>query len=102
MTYTYKYPHPAVTVNALVFYQSESTTKVAPGVAEDNSLVILNAADEVAIDYFLKRRIEFTDIYKVMAYIFQHYKSSKIKKIEDVFFWDGWARAKTKEYLKKL
>ena len=69
---------------------------------EDNSLVILNAADEVAIDYFLKRRIEFTDIYKVMAYIFQHYKSSKIKKIEDIFFWDGWARAKTKEYLKKL
>ncbi len=28
MTYTYKYPHPAVTVDALVFYQSQSTTKV--------------------------------------------------------------------------
>ena len=68
----------------------------------DNSLVILNACDEVAIDYFLRKRIKFTDIYKVMAYIFKHYKSGKIKKIDEVFFWDSWARIKTEEYLKKL
>jgi len=69
---------------------------------EDNSLVILNAVDEVAIDYFLTRRIKFIDIYKVMAHIFRNYKSSKIKKIGDVFFWDNWARRKTEEYLNRL
>lgn len=69
---------------------------------EDNSLVILNAVDEIAIDYFLKGKIKFIDIYKVMAYIFRGYKSSAIKEIEDVFFWDNWARAKAEEYLKRL
>ncbi|MDP8290284.1 MAG: 1-deoxy-D-xylulose-5-phosphate reductoisomerase [Candidatus Susulua stagnicola] len=68
----------------------------------DNALVVLNAVDEIAIDYFLKRKIKFIDIHKVMTYFFRKYESSKIKKIEDVFFWDDWARNKTKEYLNKL
>lgn len=72
------------------------------GKKEDNSLVILNAVDEVAIDYFLRRRIKFIDIYKVMAHIFRNYKSSKIKIIEDVFFWDDWARKRAEEYLNRL
>jgi len=72
------------------------------GKKEDNSLVILNAVDEVAIDYFLRRKIKFIDIYKVMAKIFGNYKSSKIKRIGDVFFWDDWARKKAEEYLKRL
>ncbi len=69
---------------------------------EDNSLVILNAADEVAVEYFLSQRVKFTDIYKVMAYIFRRYKPSKIKRVEDVFFWDNWARGEAEKYLKKL
>ncbi|MBU1366321.1 MAG: 1-deoxy-D-xylulose-5-phosphate reductoisomerase [Candidatus Omnitrophica bacterium] len=68
---------------------------------EDNSLAILNACDEIAVGHFLKGKIEFTQIIKVMEYIFQHYPKSKIKSIEDVFFWDNWARIKTEEYLKK-
>lgn len=72
------------------------------GKKEDNSLVILNAVDEVAIDYFLRRRIKFIDIYKVMAHMFRNYKSSKIKRIGDVFFWDDWARRRTEEYLNRL
>ena len=72
------------------------------GKKEDNSLVILNAVDEVAIDYFLRKRIKFTDIYKIMAKIFGNYKSSKIKRIGDVFFWDEWARKRAEEYLKRL
>ena len=72
------------------------------GKKEDNSLVILNAVDEVAIDYFLRKRIKFTDIYKIMAKIFGNYKSSKIKRIGDIFFWDEWARKRAEEYLKRL
>jgi 1-deoxy-D-xylulose-5-phosphate reductoisomerase len=69
---------------------------------EDNSLVILNACDEVAIDWFLTKKIKFTDIYKVMKYIFNRYPSHKVKEVDDVLYWDKWARAKTKEYLGRL
>jgi len=68
----------------------------------DNSLAILGACDEIAVDYFLKKKINFTDIYKVMEHIYSDYPSQKIKNIEDVFFWDNWGRMKAKEYLKKL
>lgn len=69
---------------------------------KDNGLVVLNACDEVAIDYFLGQRIKFTDIYKVMAHIYSKYPRHKVKNINDVFFWDNWARIKTKDYLKKI
>jgi len=69
---------------------------------EDNSLVILNAADEVAIDYFLRRRIKFTDIHKVMTYMFKNYRPAKIKRVEDVFYWDKWAREEVTTYLKRI
>ena len=69
---------------------------------DGNSLVVLNACDEVAIDYFLRKKIKFTDIHKVMQHIDQEHSVCKIKGIEDIFFWDSWAREKTKEYLERL
>jgi 1-deoxy-D-xylulose-5-phosphate reductoisomerase len=69
---------------------------------KDNSLVILNACDEVMVEYFLKNKIKFLDMHKIMGYVFTHYKACRIKTESDVFFWDAWAREKTKEYLGKL
>lgn len=69
---------------------------------KDNSLAVLNACDEIAIDYFLQGKISFTDIYKAMHYLSQNYPLSQIKSINDIFYWDNWARIKTKEYLDKL
>lgn len=68
----------------------------------DNALVVLNACDELAIDYFLGKKIKFTDIHKVMRYIFKSYPSHQIRSIDDVFYWDNWSRIKTKEYLERL
>ncbi len=68
----------------------------------DNSLTILNAADEVAVDYFLKKKIKFTGIHKALEHIFKHYPSSSLKEIKDVFYWDNWARIKAKECLDRL
>lgn len=68
----------------------------------DNALVVLNACDEVAIDYFLKRRIPFTGIARALERMFEHYPHSCIRTVQDVFSWDSWAREKTKEYLEKL
>jgi 1-deoxy-D-xylulose-5-phosphate reductoisomerase len=67
----------------------------------DNSLVVINASDEVAIDYFLKGKITFLAIYKAIEYVFSRCRSKKISTLEDILFWDNWARAKTKEYLER-
>jgi 1-deoxy-D-xylulose-5-phosphate reductoisomerase len=69
---------------------------------DDNSLVILNACDEMAIEYFLKKKIRFTDIYKTMNYVFTHYPSKRLTSVKDVFYWNTWARQKTEEYLQTL
>ncbi len=66
---------------------------------DDNSLVILNACDEVVIDYFLNKRINFTQIEKILKKMFKIYPRKKIKSINDIYYWDQWARDKTKELL---
>ncbi|MDD4954746.1 MAG: 1-deoxy-D-xylulose-5-phosphate reductoisomerase, partial [Candidatus Omnitrophica bacterium] len=67
-----------------------------------NSLPVLNGCDEVAVEYFLNGRIKFTDMYKAMNYIFTHYKPSRMSALDDVFYWDAWARERTREYLRSL
>ncbi|MCK5494494.1 MAG: 1-deoxy-D-xylulose-5-phosphate reductoisomerase [Candidatus Omnitrophica bacterium] len=69
---------------------------------QDNSLIILNACDEIAIDYFLKKKIKFTDIHRVIKFMFNRYPAAKITDINDIFYWDNWGRIKTREYLNKL
>ncbi len=68
----------------------------------DNSLVVLNACDEVLVEAFLAKRIKFTDIFKVMRYMFNKYDSNVIGTLDDVFFWDLWSRVKTRERIEKL
>jgi 1-deoxy-D-xylulose-5-phosphate reductoisomerase len=68
----------------------------------DNSLVILNACDEVLVEAFLEKRIKFTDIFKIMRYMFNKYESNVINTLDDVFFWDLWARVKTRERIQKI
>ncbi|MCF7908857.1 MAG: 1-deoxy-D-xylulose-5-phosphate reductoisomerase [Candidatus Omnitrophica bacterium] len=69
---------------------------------QDNGLAVLNASDEVAIDHFLKGKIKFTDIYKIIAHISKIYPSCDIKNVNDVLYWDKWARRKTEERINKL
>lgn len=66
---------------------------------DDNSLVILNACDEVVVDYFLNKRINFTQIEKILKKMFKIYPRKKLKSIKDIYYWDQWARDKTKEFL---
>jgi 1-deoxy-D-xylulose-5-phosphate reductoisomerase len=66
---------------------------------DDNSLVILNACDEIAVDYFLRNKISFIQIEKIIKKIFKIYPAKQVKSIKDVYFWDNWSRKKTKEIL---
>ena len=44
---------------------------------------------------------EINEIYKAMDYLFKNYPSKKITSVEDIFYWDNWARKEVKEYLDK-
>ncbi|MCF7870610.1 MAG: 1-deoxy-D-xylulose-5-phosphate reductoisomerase [Candidatus Omnitrophica bacterium] len=65
----------------------------------DNSLIILNACDELVVNRFLDKKIKFIQIEKTLKKIFKIYPSKQVKSIKDVYFWDSWARKKTKEIL---
>ena len=62
--------------------------------------IIINAANEVLVDLFLKRKIEFLDIVKIINKIlkdkdFKKYAKRKPSSIKDIKIADNWARLKT-------
>ena len=63
---------------------------------------VLNAADEVAVNYFLKDRIGFTDIFKVVEKIVTSYKNINDPTLEEIILTDKEARIKAVEYIEAL
>jgi 1-deoxy-D-xylulose-5-phosphate reductoisomerase len=61
----------------------------------------LNAANEVAVDYFLQGKIKFTDIAKIIHRLTQIHKPIKKPNLEDILRVDSEIKEKTKEYIKK-
>ena len=62
--------------------------------------IIVNAANEVLVDLFLKRRISFLDIVKTINKIlkvknFKKYARINPKSLKDIKIADNWARLKT-------
>ena len=62
--------------------------------------IIVNAANEVLVDLFLKRKINFLDIVKTINKIlkgknFRKYARMKPKSLKDIKIADNWARLKT-------
>jgi len=62
--------------------------------------IIINASNEVLVDLFLKGKIRFLDIVKMINEIFKHkefkkYARKKAKSVEDIKITDNWARLKT-------
>ena len=66
------------------------------------SPIVLNASNEVAVDYFLKGKIKFTDIYYVIEKTLNIYSPSKPDKIDDVIDVDTIARIKSLEIIKEM
>ena len=52
--------------------------------ADDSSAIVMNAADEVAVDAFLKRKITFTDIPKIIEHAIARYNYNGVRSINDV------------------
>ncbi len=72
-------------------------------VKEDNSKgIYFNAANEVAVENFLKKRITFKQIYEVIFRTFDTKEMSKFTSIEDIFEIDKEARNISNMVIKSL
>jgi len=56
------------------------------------STVVLNAADEVAVNAFLNGRIGFLEIVEILENTLSAHKPVKIESVDDIFLADRWAR----------
>ena len=64
--------------------------------------VIFNASNEIAVDAFINKKINFVDIYNVIQRTFDHFSCSKIDTLEDIFEYDKQARIQAKKVIKSL
>jgi 1-deoxy-D-xylulose-5-phosphate reductoisomerase len=62
----------------------------------------LNAANEVAVEFFLKRRISFTAIPAVIDHVLQKHEGCSADTLEGVLEIDRSSRKKAREYIKLL
>ena len=60
---------------------------------------VLNGSNEIAVEEFLKRRINFTDIPRVIGKVMGFHRNVKDPALKDILEADKWARIKTKEIL---
>lgn len=61
--------------------------------------VVLNAADEIAVQAFLDKRIGFPDIPRVIEATLTAHTPLDLTDLETIFSVDGWARAKSAELI---
>lgn len=59
--------------------------------------VVLNAADEIAVEAFLEGKIKFTDIPRVIEAVMSKHRLEKKLSLEGILGIDGWARDRARE-----
>lgn len=62
---------------------------------------VLNAANEITVDAFLKEKISFLDIAKLNEETLNQHEEYHVDKIEDIINADRWARQKAQELVEK-
>jgi 1-deoxy-D-xylulose-5-phosphate reductoisomerase len=70
--------------------------------AGGNMPAVLNAANEIAVESFLKRRMSFTAIPTMIAHVMQTVKQEEITTLDDVLRTDKLARDVALEWLESL
>lgn len=60
---------------------------------------VLNAADEVAVDAFLNKRIDFSRIPEIVARVTQGHKKINHPSLAQILSVDAWARAEAKQII---
>jgi 1-deoxy-D-xylulose-5-phosphate reductoisomerase len=65
-----------------------------------NSGLILNAANEISVEYFLENKISFLDIPNIIEYILETSESANHNDFESLIDNDSEIRVSTKKYIK--
>jgi 1-deoxy-D-xylulose-5-phosphate reductoisomerase len=63
---------------------------------------VLNAADEISVAEFLKRRISFLSIPKIIGKVLEGHHNKREPDLKDILEADNWAREETYRVIKKL
>ena len=61
--------------------------------------IVLNAANEVVVDSFLKQKIQFLDIAKIIRQVLEQHVVERVESVDDVLAYDHQARIKTQEQI---
>ena len=64
--------------------------------------VIFNASNEIAVDAFINKNIDFIDIYEVIQRTFDSFSCSKVRTIDEIFEYDKEARIQAEKVIKSL
>jgi 1-deoxy-D-xylulose-5-phosphate reductoisomerase len=60
---------------------------------------VLNAANEIAVERFLKGEIPFVSIVEIVRRVMDRHAAevTPVRTVEDAVYWDGWARNAARE-----
>jgi 1-deoxy-D-xylulose-5-phosphate reductoisomerase len=64
--------------------------------------VVLSAANEVAVEAFLERRLRFTQIVEIIDKVMNRFGRKKLKTVEEILECDRWAREKAEKLIRNL
>ena len=74
----------------------------AAGLCGGTAPVVLNAADEVAVSAFIKKKIRFIDLPKIIEKILVLHDSINNPSLDDILQADLWARRETKKIIERI
>ncbi|QNO16454.1 1-deoxy-D-xylulose-5-phosphate reductoisomerase [Alkalicella caledoniensis] len=74
---------------------------IESGIRGGNAPVVLNAANEVAVDYFLKGKIKFLEIPQVISETLEKHKFLVKPSLDEILEFDQWARITAKEQIER-
>ena len=63
--------------------------------------LVFNASNEIAVNYFLNKKIKFLDIVKIVKNMLSKSKNYKINSINDIYMIDNEIRFLTEEFINK-
>ena len=66
-----------------------------------STIIVLNAANEIAVDNFLKKNIKFDDIVKTVKKTIYKFNHTEIKTLKDILSVDYEARLLTNKIINK-
>ncbi len=101
-------PLDLVGLGRLDFFKADVRKFPALGLALEVSRLggsapcVLNAADEEAVEVFLKGKIKFSAIYKVVEKVVFRHKIVKNPSLQEVLAVDSWARQEARSVMERL